>query len=98
MDMSIELRNRICDAIKNKQRIKFEYNKKMRVGEPQCCGKTTKEKDVVRLHLIPGGSKPVQLFDISEIGYLQLLDEYFSGPGPNYRKDDSAMKSIYCQL
>jgi hypothetical protein len=94
------LKDIICNAIKNKQRIQFEYNDKLRVGEPQCCGISTAGNEVCRIYLLQGGSKPEQLFELEKIKSLQLLNEYFTKPGPNYKKDDLAMKpgSIFCQL
>ena len=29
---------------------------------------------------------------------LEMLDEVFHRPGPNYKKNDSAMKTIFAQL
>ena len=88
----------ICEAVRNKQRIKFEYNGKPRMGEPQCCGQTTTGKDAVRVHLTYGGSRPEQLFELGKIKSLEVLNEYFINAGPNYHKNDSAMQRIYCQL
>jgi hypothetical protein len=88
----------ICNAIQDKQRVQFEYNGKNRVAEPQCCGLSTTGKEVARFHLIQGGSHPEQLFELLKIKSLKLLDEYFITPGPNYKKNDSAMKVIFCQL
>ena len=85
-------------GIKNRQRIQFIYHNKIRVTEPQCYGVSHAEKEIVRLFLIKGGTRPEQLFDVSKITDLHLLNEYFTSPGPNYKKDDSAMKIIFCQL
>jgi hypothetical protein len=38
------------------------------------------------------------LFDVSKIEDLVMLDETFTKPGPNYKKNDSAMKTIIAQL
>ena len=35
------------------------------------------------------------LFDVSKISELVVLDQRFERPGPNYRKNDSAMKTIF---
>jgi len=88
----------LCDAVQNKQRVYFLYHDKERIGEPQCCGISTANNEAVRIHLIKGGSRPEQLFDIRQIRSLKILNEHFSKPGPNYKKNDSAMKVIYCQL
>jgi len=53
--------NLLCDAIRGKKRISFNYHDKERIGEPQCCGITTAGKEAVRVHLIKGGDKPEQL-------------------------------------
>ena len=88
----------LCDAIANKQRIIFYYHEKERIGEPQCCGISTAEREVVRVHLLKGGSRPEQLFEVRQINSLEVLNEFFSKPGPNYKENDLAMKVIYCQL
>ena len=87
-----------CSAITNRQRVSFRYHDKERIGEPQCCGISTTGKEVVRIHLVKGGQRPEQLFDIAQIKSLQIMNEYFSSPGPNYKHNDSAMKEIFCQL
>jgi len=38
------------------------------------------------------------LFDVSKIEELGLLDETFDVPGPDYKRDDTAMVTIYNQL
>jgi hypothetical protein len=87
-----------CDAIENRKRVTFIYHGKERAGEPQCCGISHAGNEVVRVHLTKGGSRPEQLFEIAQVKSLKLLNEHFTKPGPNYRRDDSAMKIIYCQL
>jgi predicted DNA-binding transcriptional regulator YafY len=91
-------RDLICQAIRKKQRISFSYHGKNRKGEPQCCGVTTASKEGARIYLLEGGRRPEQLFTLSEIESLTLIDEFFDKPGPNYKKNDSAMKEIFCQL
>jgi hypothetical protein len=95
-----ELKNLICTAIENRQRIQFEYHDKVRIAEPQCCGISTAGKEVLRAYLLHGGSRPEQLFELGKMKSFHLLEEHFAKPGPNYKKDDSAMKpgSILCQL
>ncbi len=92
------LAEQICQALKNKQRVEFLYNNKKRIAEPQSCGVSTAGKEVARFHLVEGGSRPEQLFTVSEMKSFRILDQHFTKPGPNYQKDDSAMMEIYCQL
>jgi hypothetical protein len=94
-----QLAEQICSAIANKHRVQFEYHDKLRMGEPQACGVNSKGNEVARFYLLHGGSRPEQLFLLSEIKSFRILDEHFSKPGPNYSKDDKAMDvQIYCQL
>jgi O-acetyl-ADP-ribose deacetylase (regulator of RNase III) len=97
-DVVFKTRSLICDAITKKRQIQFVYNEKLRVVQPQCCGISTAGKIVLRAHLIKGGNRPEQLFELSKIKLLILLDEHFTEPGPNYNRNDSAMTDIFCQL
>jgi hypothetical protein len=93
------LTEQICFAIKNKNRVQFDYHSKLRIGEPQACGLNKKGNEVARFHLLQGGSRPEQLFTVAEIKSFKILNEHFTKPGPNYSKNDSAMDAeIYCQL
>jgi hypothetical protein len=88
----------IVDSIRQKRRLRFTYNGKQRLAEPQCYGKGTRGTELLRVHQIAGGSQPEPLFDVSKIRNLVALDEHFTKPGPNYKKNDSAMLTIFCQL
>jgi hypothetical protein len=50
------------------------------------------------VHQILGGQQPEPLFDVSQISELVVLDQHFTGPGPNYKRNDSAMRIIFAQL
>ena len=54
--------------------------------------------ELLRAYQLEGGSQPEPLFDVSKISDLRLLDERFEKPGPNYKRDDSAMREIFAQL
>jgi predicted DNA-binding transcriptional regulator YafY len=88
----------IASAIERRQRLQFVYNGKLRIVEPQCYGIGTRGTELLRAHQLQGGSQAEPLFDVARIEDLVLLDESFSRPGPNYKKDDSAMRTIFCQL
>ena len=45
-----------------------------------------------------GGREREPLFDVDKIESLTMLDESFEQPGPNFKRDDSAMVSIFAQL
>ena len=85
-------------AIKHKQRLRFLYNGKQRLVEPQCYGIGARGTELLRGHQLQGGTQREPLFDVSKIVNLQVLNEGFDRPGPNYKKNDSAMKTIFAQL
>jgi hypothetical protein len=88
----------LVEAIRDRRRIAFVYHGKPRVAEPQCYGIGTKGTELLRVHQLSGGSQREPLFDVAKIGGLVLLEQHFTRPGPNYKKDDSAMRIIFAQL
>jgi hypothetical protein len=90
--------NDIINSIRQKRRLRFSYNGKTRIVEPQCYGIGTKGTELVRVHQLQGGIEREPLFDVAKIKDLVVLDELFVLPGPNYTKNDSAMKVIFAQL
>jgi predicted DNA-binding transcriptional regulator YafY len=88
----------ILASIRSRRRLRFLYKGKMRIVEPQCYGIGTKGTELVRVHQLQGGDQREPLFDVSKIKDLVMLDETFTKPGPNYKKGDSAMKTIFAQL
>ena len=88
----------ILEAIKSRRRLSFDYNGKARLVEPQCYGMGHRGTELLRGHQIRGGSQPEPLFDVAKIRGLAILEEHFARPGPNYKKNDSAMETIFAQL
>lgn len=88
----------IAQAILEKRRLRFSYHGRTRLVEPQCYGMGAKGTELLRGHQIEGGMQREPLFDVSKMQGLELLDEVFTKAGPNYKKNDSAMKLIFCQL
>jgi len=85
-------------AIEQKRRLSFLYNGKARLVEPQCYGIGSRGTELLRVHQLQGGREREPLFDVAKISELVVLDQVFHRPGPNYKKDDSAMKTIFAQL
>ena len=88
----------ITESIQARRRLRFIYHGKLRIAEPQCYGVGRKGTELLRVHQLQGGAEREPLFDVSKIASLSMLDETFARPGPNYRKNDSAMVTIFCQL
>jgi hypothetical protein len=88
----------IADAIAQRRRLRFMYNGRIRLVEPQCYGTGTRGNELLRAYQLRGGTAREPLFEVAKIEDLQLLAETFARNGPNYRRNDSAMKAIFCQL
>jgi len=85
-------------AIREKRRLRFVYHGSPRLVEPQCHGIGHRGTELLRAYQLEGGTQPEPLFDVSKISVLQVLDEHFEKAGPNYKRDDSAMREIFAQL
>ena len=96
--MTVVVNKVIVEAIHSKRRLAFAYNGTKRLVEPQCYGTGTKGTALLRAHQIEGGLQREPLFDVAKIRDLVLLEQHFTRPGPNYKKNDSAMSHIFAQL
>ncbi len=88
----------LVDAIRRRLRLRFVYNGRARLVEPQCYGRGSRGTLLLRGHQLAGGSQREPLFDVAKITALSVLDETFDRPGPNFKRDDSAMMTIFAQL
>ena len=88
----------IAAAIVARRRISFAYHGERRLAEPQCLGLTATDAETVRCYLPHGGKASEPLFTVSKMSDFAVLDEHFTKPGPNYKRGDSAMKTIFAEL
>jgi hypothetical protein len=88
----------IVEAIRSRRRLRFTYNGRTRIVEPQCYGLGSRGTELLRAYQIHGGVQREPLFDVARMSDLTALNVHFIKPGPNYTKNDSAMRTIYCQL
>lgn len=88
----------LVEAIRRKHRLRFLYNGKSRLVEPQCYGIGVRGTELLRVHQLAGGTQREPLFDVARIVDLEVLAETFQRPGPNYKRGDSAMKTIFAEL
>lgn len=88
----------LAEAIRQKRRLRFLYNGRERLVEPQCYGIGTKGTELLRAHQLQGGQEREPLFDVAKISALEVLEQAFERPGPHYKRNDSAMKTIFEQL
>lgn len=88
----------LVEAVRQKRRLRFVYNGRTRLVEPQCYGMGARGTELLRAYQLRGGQDREPLFDVSRMIRLEVLDEAFQHPGPHYKRDDSAMKTIFAQL
>src|SRR5437868_13298041 len=89
----------IVNAIENRQLLRFTYDGGERVVEVHCYGRTSKGNDAIHAYQVRGysstGRMGWKLFTLAEASSMQLLEETFDGPRPDYKTGDKAMISIY---
>lgn len=85
-------------AIRDKRPLCFVYHGSLRVVEPQCHGRGHRGTELLRGRQLNGGEPTERLFDVAQIADLTMLEGRFDGPGEHYRRHDSAMAEIFCQL
>jgi predicted DNA-binding transcriptional regulator YafY len=88
----------LARAIRERRVVAFLYKGGERTVEPQCLGIGARGTSLLRGHQTAGGDVGEPLFDVAKMGGLEILERTFDGPGPNYKRDDSAMVRIIEQL
>ena len=93
----------ILSAIKNREVLRFKYNGKERMVEPQTYGISIAGREVLRAHQIGGGSESGQLrmaklFDLAKISDLRKAGTVFGAALPAHNPDDNAMVEIFATL
>src|SRR5215211_6525082 len=93
----------IRSAIKNKEVLRFKYNGKERIVEPQTYGISIAGREVLRAHQIGGrnGSGPLRmakLFDLEKISNLRKAGTVFGKALSAHNPKDSAMVEVFATL
>ena len=93
----------ICEAIRKRRLLEFEYHGKRRVVAPYCHGVSTRGTEVLRAIQVSGASSSGsmgigKLWAIADMVALRMLDVPFMANDPKYEPDDSAMKQIHCRV
>lgn len=93
----------ICDAIRKRRLLEFEYHGKLRVVAPYCHGVSTRGTEVLRGIQVSGTSTSGALgigtlWAIADMVAPRMLDVPFMPNDPHYEPNDSAMKQIHCRV
>lgn len=90
----------ICDAIRTRSLLAFEYGGLPRVVAPYCHG-SSPHGEVVRAVQLRGGSRSGglgfgKLWRVDRLVGLRMLDEHFAPDDPDYNPGDRGMRAIHC--
>ena len=93
----------ICEAIRDRKLLQFDYHGLQRVVAPYCHGISTRGAEVLRAVQVRGSSKSGglgfgKLWTVADMKNATVLSESFVADDPNYNPDDSAMARIHCRV
>lgn len=97
------MEQRICDAIKARNVICFQYKGGIRTVEPYCYGISTANNEILRGYQIGGHSGSGESLDwkrftVNKISNLIITKGIFDGKRPKYNPNDKAMVTIFCNV
>lgn len=93
----------VCAAIRDKQRLRIWYEPGSRLIEPHAHGESSQGNPLLRAYQVSGASasnEPTdwKLFRLDRAEQISMAGETFDSPRPGYRRGDSAMQRIHCEL
>ena len=93
----------ICEAIRRRALLEFEYHGGRRIVAPYCHGISTRGVEVLRAIQIrgfttSGGYGFGKLWAVRDMQDVRMLDETFIADDPDYNPNDRGMKRVYCRL
>ena len=89
----------ICDAIRDKRLLTFVYKGKPRVVEPHTLGVDERGHDTLCAWQLSGGSGVgFRDFHVAQMSNLNVSADRFCGPRGGFRRGDSTMSSVICEL
>ena len=93
---------RICQAIKSKHRLEFNYDGLPREIEPHAHGTSSTGKEVVRGFQTAGQSSsgPLgwRMWEVAKMQSFCVSESTFAEPRPDYVQGDSHMHPVHCEL
>lgn len=92
----------VCEAIRNRALLEFDYHGGPRIVAPYCYGVSARGVEVLRGIQIRGFSASGgygfgKLWAVRDMEHPQILDESFVPDDPDYNPNDWGMKQIYCR-
>lgn len=92
-----------CDALKEKKCVELKYSGKIRTVEIHAVGFTKDNHAIMRVWQVHGGSvggnpSNWRLLRLDEVEGFRVLDDESRAPRPGYKRGDSTMYRISCQI
>ncbi len=93
----------ICDAIRQRRRLLFDYEGLPRVVEPYCHGTNMHGSQLLRAVQVAGSSSSGafgfgKLWTVSKMSHVRPSDEAFTPDDPRYNPDDSTITVVHCRI
>jgi hypothetical protein len=93
----------VCEAIRKRALLKFEYHGGPRIVAPYCYGVSARGVEVLRGIQIRGFSASGgygfgKLWAVRDMEHPRILDETFVPDDPDYNPSDRGMKQVYCRV
>ncbi len=93
----------ICDAIRARRILEFDYDGHHRVVHPYCYGFTRKGAETLRAVQVnadsrSGGRRFGKLWTVAKMQNLRVNGETFAADDPDYNPDDTALIEIHCRV
>jgi hypothetical protein len=99
----VSVKEVICEAIKKKNLLRFQYHKYDRVVEPHLLGQNKANNYVLSAYLVGGFTKSAdprhwRRYLVKDIRFLTKLNQRFERSRKGYNPNDPTMAKIYCRL
>ena len=93
----------ICDAIRHRALLEFDYDGLHRIVQPYCHGTTGTGRESLRAIQIGGESRgrliaSGKLWTVAKMINVKLSEQTFVPNDPRYNANDTAMASIHCRV
>lgn len=93
----------ICEAIRRRLLIEFQYEGLQRIVAPYCHGTSTRGLESLRGIQVAGASSGGgmgfgKLWTVSKMHDVRLTDVAFAPVDPHYNPNDTGMKLIHCRV
>ena len=94
----------ICNAIHQRCLLRLTYDGGHRIVEPHAYGhNNNKGHDLLRAYQVSGSSKSYEyvgwkIFRRDEMTSILVLEQHFERPRQGYKRGDTALDRIYCEL